>query len=205
MTTSDKVIKQLENELYADEKLIETLIDQVESLDSLLSPHAQHLVQNLRPITVTDNVYEEFEEQATFGQQVADQVALIAGSWRFIITFAIFMSIWIGTNMIILPQAFDPYPFILLNLGLSTLAALQAPVILMSQNRQAHKDRAIAQNDYQVNLKSELEIADLHRKMDNIVTTLNAQTKLINSLITLRQQDANTLKEMMSNPKFKSD
>ena len=92
------------------------------------------------------------------------------------------MGLWIGTNFVLATQAFDPYPFILLNLGLSTLAALQAPVILMSQNRQAEKDRAVTHNDYQVNIKSELEIADLHRKMDLLMATIDTQGQLIQLL-----------------------
>jgi len=197
MEVSESALKQLETELNEDENIIESLIEEVESLDNLLSSRAQYVVQNLRPMTVTDNVYEEIEEQATLGEQIADQVAQVADSWRFIIAFGVFMSVWIISNMIILPEAFDPYPFILLNLGLSTLAALQAPVILMSQNRQSNKDRAMAQNDYQVNLKSELEIADLHRKIDTLTSTIDLQSKLINSLITLRQQDAKTLKQLI--------
>ena len=93
------------------------------------------------------------------------------------------MTVWILSNVALQNIAFDPYPFILLNLGLSTLAALQAPVILMSQNRQAEKDRAVAENDYQVNLKAELEIADLHRKVDNLVTVLATQEKTIHTIL----------------------
>src|SRR5690606_23385780 len=86
-------------------------------------------------------------------------------------------------------RAFDTYPFILLNLGLSTLAALQAPVILMSQNRQAMKDRAVAENDFQVNLKNEVEIADMHRKVDNLVSAMELQSKQINALVNARRQE----------------
>jgi uncharacterized membrane protein len=94
-----------------------------------------------------------------------------------------------AANFYLGAHAFDPSPFILLNLTLSTLAALQAPVILMSQNRQATKDRAVAQNDFQVNLKNELEIADLHRKMDNLAEALTVQTKLVNALVAARRQE----------------
>src|SRR5215472_11753999 len=100
---------------------------------------------------------KEFEEQMTFGQRLADAVARMGGSWAFIIVFGAILIIWMAANVWFLrpPRNFDPYPFILLNLVLSTLAALQAPVIMMSQNRQAEKDRLLAQNDYLVNLKSE--------------------------------------------------
>jgi uncharacterized membrane protein len=95
-------------------------------------------------------------------------------------------------------QGFDPFPFILLNLALSTLAALQAPVILMSQNRQATKDRAVAQNDYQVNLKSEVEIADLHRKVDGLTDALTMQTKLVNALVEARRKELSATVRAMS-------
>jgi uncharacterized membrane protein len=116
-------------------------------------------------------------------------MSTLAGSWRFIIFFCVLMAAWIGVNIYLGAQAFDPFPFILLNLTLSTLAALQAPVILMSQNRQAAKDRAVAQNDYQVNLKSEVEIADLHRKVDNLTEALVMQTKLVNVLVAARHKE----------------
>jgi len=186
----------LEDEIQQDEALIKALVEEVQSLNSLLSPEAQTLTENLRPLTLTGNVYAEIDEGATLGQIAADKIAQIAGSWRFIGGFAIFMLIWIMGNLLILTTPFDPYPFILLNLGLSTLAALQAPVILMSQNRQAIKDRAVAQNDYQVNLKSELEIADLHRKMDRLMHLMENHHQLVNSLIVLRQQDAETLRKL---------
>ena len=111
---------------------------------------------------VSRNVLEEEEENLTFGQRVADRVASFGGSWPFIWLFGVIMVMWMGINVARF-TSFDPYPFILLNLVLSTLAALQAPVIMMSQNRQASKDKLLAQNDYQVNLKAELEIAALLR------------------------------------------
>jgi uncharacterized membrane protein len=170
---------------------IQALIEEVEALDNLLSPEAQNLIKDLRPRTVTDDVYEEIDENATFGARMADRLATFAGSWRFIIGFTIIMGIWIAINFTLKDRAFDPFPFILLNLGLSTLAGLQAPVILMSQNRQSHKDRAVAQNDYHVNLKNELEIVDLHRKIDLLATTLEIQSKLLNALVAARRQEIN--------------
>lgn len=102
----------------------------------------------------------------TFGQRVADQVAYWGGSWPFIIGFALVMLVWIGGNIALAANAFDPYPFILLNLVLSTLAAIQAPIIMMSQNRQNVRDRLQAWHDYEVNLKAELEIMALHERLD---------------------------------------
>jgi uncharacterized membrane protein len=168
---------------------IQDLIDEIEELKSLLSPEAQALIRDLRPRIVTDDVYEEIEEHASFGDRMADKLATLAGSWRFIISFGLLMLAWIGFNAYMGDRAFDPFPFILLNLTLSTLAALQAPVILMSQNRQGAKDRAVAQNDYQVNLKSEVEIADLHRKVDNLTEALSVQTRLVNALVSARHKE----------------
>ncbi|MGV7105165.1 DUF1003 domain-containing protein [Flavobacterium sp. U410] len=106
----------------------------------------------------------------TLGQRVADKVAEFGGSWTFIISFAVFLSLWIIINVLFLVnKGFDPYPFILLNLILSCIAALQAPVIMMSQNRQEEKDRERAKNDYMINLKSELEIRMLHEKIDHLI------------------------------------
>jgi uncharacterized membrane protein len=109
-------------------------------------------------------------KELTFGQRIADNVASFGGSWTFIISFGVFILIWICFNIIWLQnKAFDPYPFILLNLILSCLAALQAPVIMMSQNRQEEKDRERAKKDYMINLKSELEIRGLHEKIDHLI------------------------------------
>ena len=123
---------------------------------------------------VTRNVNEEEEERLTFGQRIADKVASFGGSWTFIITFGMFLFAWMSLNVVLASRAYDPYPFILLNLILSTLAALQAPVIMMSQNRQASKDRLKADLDYEVNLKAELEVAQLHSKMDKIYEQMQA-------------------------------
>lgn len=113
---------------------------------------------------------EEDTSQITFGQRVADKVAEFGGSWTFIISFMFFLVVWICLNaFILLNKGFDPYPFILLNLILSCIAALQAPVIMMSQNRQEEKDRQRSKNDYMVNLKSELEIRMLHEKIDHLI------------------------------------
>src|SRR6266550_1002764 len=111
---------------------------------------------------VSRNVLEEEEEQMTLGQRVADRVAAFGGSWPFIFLFGGIMTVWMGLNIAMIAH-YDPYPFILLNLALSTIAALQAPVIMMSQNRQSTKDKLLAENDYQVNLKAEMEITALLR------------------------------------------
>ncbi len=180
-----------------DEAEIQELIDEIEELENLLSPEAQTLIRDLRPLIVTDDVYEEMDESASFGERMADRIASFAGSWRFIIMFFLIMVGWIGINAVLGTNAFDPFPFILLNLTLSTLAAMQAPVILMSQNRQATKDRAVADNDYQVNLKNEVEIADLHRKIDSLADALTMQTRLVNVLVEARRKELNATVRMI--------
>ncbi|MFH0945535.1 MAG: DUF1003 domain-containing protein [Planctomycetota bacterium] len=119
--------------------------------------------------TVASNINEEFESVATLGERLADRVAGFGGSWRFIILFLAVLLGWISLNSIaLLSRPFDPFPFILLNLVLSCIAAIQAPVILMSQNREEQKDRLRAEHDYRVNLKAELEIRQLHEKIDHL-------------------------------------
>ena len=116
------------------------------------------------------NINPEFERELTFGQRLADKVAGFGGSWGFISLFGFILLIWIGINSAaLLRRPFDPYPYILLNLILSCLAAIQAPVIMMSQNRQEAKDRLRAEHDYQVNLKAEIEIRQLHTKLDQLL------------------------------------
>jgi CRP/FNR family cyclic AMP-dependent transcriptional regulator len=120
---------------------------------------------------VSRNVLQEQEESLTYGQRIADRVAAFGGSWPFIILFSVFMTIWMAINVARMAN-FDPYPFILLNLALSSVAALQAPIIMMSQNRQSAKDKLLAENDYQVNLKSEMEIAALLRGQSELLARL---------------------------------
>jgi uncharacterized membrane protein len=113
----------------------------------------------------------DFDAELTFSQRLADRIADFGGSWTFIISFILFLFLWMALNTWFLAaRTFDPYPFILLNLVLSSLAALQAPVIMMSQNRQEARDRARAIHDYQVNLKAELEIRQLHQKIDHLLS-----------------------------------
>jgi len=138
------------------------------------------------------NISEPPVEKLSVGQRLADKVAKFGGSWKFIIAFSLVLFVWILINLLVTGrQRFDPYPFILLNLLLSCLAAIQAPVIMMSQNRQEEKDRRRNENDYQVNLKAEIEIRTLHQKMDlliqeqfkKLIETQAEQIKLLQSII----------------------
>ncbi len=132
-----------------------------------LSTLEHEVVESLREHElVTENVDAEFETNLSRGQRWADFIARFGGSWRFIIIFGAFLFVWICLNVFVGQRAPDPYPYILLNLILSCLAAIQAPVIMMSQNRKDAKDRARSEHDYKVNLKAELEIRHLHEKMD---------------------------------------
>jgi uncharacterized membrane protein len=121
--------------------------------------------------TLAENIDEEFDEQRTIGEKMSDVIASFGGSWSFIILFGVILGTWMAYN-VIWPERdrFDEYPFILLNLVLSTLAAIQAPIIMMSQKRQESKDRLRSESDYRVNLKAELEIRHLHEKMDHLIS-----------------------------------
>ena len=119
---------------------------------------------------ISKNVEDKLDQQWSFGERLADKIATFGGSWAFLICFTLFLVMWILVNTIVMvKQPADPYPFILLNLILSCLAAIQAPIIMMSQNRQEAKDRMRSENDYQVNLKAELEIRHLHEKIDHLL------------------------------------
>ena len=121
--------------------------------------------------TLAENIEAEFSGKRTLGERLSDQLASFGGSWTFIIIFFLVLVVWMSFNVLaIAKDIFDPYPFILLNLVLSCLAAIQAPIIMMSQNRQEAKDRLRSENDYRVNLKAELEIRHLHEKVDHILT-----------------------------------
>ncbi len=132
----------------------------------------QRVIERMtKRVHISRNVHQEFQESLTLGQHLADRIAVFGGSWTFILVFLSLLLSWIVLNTIVLTRLgkpFDPYPYIFLNLILSMLAALQAPVIMMSQNRYAAKDRVAAQHDYEVNLKSELEILALHQKIDTL-------------------------------------
>lgn len=127
----------------------------------------------------------EFDKTLTFGQRMADRVAAFGGSWAFIGIFGAILIVWIALNVTLVSQrrhAFDPYPFILLNLVLSTLAALQAPVIMMSQNRQSAKDRLDAQHDYEINVKAEIEIEELHANIAVLHSNIAALHENVDAL-----------------------
>jgi uncharacterized membrane protein len=133
--------------------------------------HVLAKIEERRPIA--RDAGDVDEETATWGDRLADRVAAVGGSWGFILAFAVLLAGWMLLNSGVLPRlghAFDPYPFIFLNLMLSTLAAIQAPVIMMSQNRQAAKDRLAARLDYEVNLRAEIEILRLHDMIEHAVT-----------------------------------
>lgn len=134
--------------------------------------------------TVSTNAGEDFLAHATLGQRVADGIARVGGSWGFIIGFMLFLVAWVILNTVILATgALDPYPFIFLNLLLSMLAAIQAPIIMMSQNRQTERDRFMAAKDYEINLKAEIEVLALHHKIDEeVVKELREARQEINSL-----------------------
>jgi uncharacterized membrane protein len=156
-----------------------TALDQ-EVIDSL----QQHEI-------LSENIGKDFEQELTFGEHLSDRIASFGGSWPFIMIFGAVLFVWIVINTIVLAtRAFDPYPFILLNLFLSCLAALQAPVIMMSQNRTEARDRARAENDYKVNLKAELEIRHLHEKIDHLLR------KQYNRLFEIQQIQLELLEEL---------
>ena len=147
----------------------------------------EELIHQLIMTSVTENA--DRDEKMTLGQRAADAVARFAGSWAFIFSFIAVMVVWMILNIVMAERAFDAYPFILLNLVLACIAAVQAPLIMMSQNRQEAKDRARAENDYRINLKSELIIDDLHKKLDLV---LENQKKLEHKLEQLEQRQPPT-------------
>ncbi len=137
-----------------------------ETLDEQAQRVAEHVAEGRH---IARNVTDDYDEGTTFGQRAADVVASFGGSWTFVGLFAGVMVVWVGLNAFLLAargRTFDPFPYILLNLFLSMLAAIQAPVILMSQNRHSERDRLNAEHDYEVNLKAELDIMLLHEKLD---------------------------------------
>ena len=134
-----------------------------------MTAHEQRVIERVaKRVAVSRNINQEYDQGSKFGGRLADQVASFGGSWTFLILFSAVIIGWVVLNSVMLAGGFDPYPYILLNLFLSMLASIQAPVILMSQNRQAAKDRLAAAHDYEVNLKAEIEIMALHEKLDEI-------------------------------------
>lgn len=162
-----------------------------ESMDEHTQRVARHITERAH---ISRNTAHEQDEQMTLGQRAADKVASFGGSWAFILLFALTLVAWIALNSFILVNydaSFDPYPYILLNLFLSMLASVQAPLILMSQNRQAEIDRKNAEHDYEVNLKAELEILLLHEKIDAL------RQHQWDELITLQKEQLALLKKLI--------
>ncbi|MCW0373401.1 DUF1003 domain-containing protein [Xanthomonas sacchari] len=137
-------------------------------LDKLSEAEREVVERFIAKRHVARDIVTQADRDRSLGERVADRVAAIGGSWTFIIGFCVVLLGWIVLNSLVLAHAFDPYPYILLNLCLSCLAAIQAPVIMMSQNRQAAVDRLHAQNDYEVNIKAELEILQVHEKLNQL-------------------------------------
>lgn len=164
--TADSYMAASELNSYREKYMTYYLSTEIGELTELENTVLLSLKENS---TIADKIDDE-KQVFTFGQKVADRVASFGGSWTFIISFGVFLLIWIASNVFWLAnKGFDPYPFILLNLILSCIAAIQAPVIMMSQNRQEEKDRDRAKKDYMINLKSELELRMLHEKMDHLI------------------------------------
>ena len=152
---------------YREKAISDYLVKEIGELTELEKTVLTSVTNNN---TLADKIDVDEKQILTTGQRIADKVASFGGSWTFIISFGVFIFIWISTNVFwLVNKGFDPYPFILLNLILSCIAALQAPVIMMSQNRQEEKDRDRAKKDYMINLKSELEIRTLHEKIDHFI------------------------------------
>lgn len=179
-------------------KLIEMHIKNLLELDKgeLTKLDNEVLESLVKHDLLSKNIDEELDDEITFGERLADKIAEFGGSWRFIVFFGCFILIWIVINVVFLiDKAYDPYPFILLNLILSCLAALQAPVIMMSQNRMEAKDRKRSLNDYKINLKAELEIRHLHEKVDHLIM------KQMAHLNEIQQIQIDLLKEISQNKK----
>ena len=165
-----------------------------ENLDELERRVIQSFIERQN---VSKSPLETFEDDRTFGQKVADKVASFGGSWTFIGLFGGVLVTWVIINsLFLMNQGFDPYPYILLNLFLSMLAAIQAPIIMMSQNRQAARDRADAAHDYEVNLKAELEIRHLHDKLDEL-----RERKWV-ELVEMQQEQIKLLEELLKQKAF---
>jgi uncharacterized membrane protein len=164
----DALVSRREIERYRSLYVEELLKAESGELSEIEHRVAESLATNA---TLAENIEAEYEEDRTFGEKLSDHLASFGGSWSFLIAFGLFLAAWMGLNLYMGAQdAFDVYPFILLNLILSTIAAVQAPIIMMSQKRQEAKDRLRSLNDYQVNLKAELEIRHLHEKLDHLIS-----------------------------------
>jgi uncharacterized membrane protein len=173
---------------FRQEYVKDVLEDEIGELTTL----DEEVVESLRAHEIlSENIGSQFEKKLTVGERLSDQIAAFGGSWRFILIFGAILFVWIVVNTALLAtRAFDPYPFILMNLILSCIAALQAPVIMMSQNRSEARDRARAENDYKVNLKAELEIRHRHEKIDHLLR------KQDNRLFEIQQIQIELLEEL---------
>ncbi len=169
--TADKYISSESLNAYR-KKYLESLIKKESKELSILEKEVVKAIEDNK--LLSENIEPEIESELTTGQRMADKIATFGGSWTFIIIFFSFLLVWMAINIWVLStKPFDPYPFILLNLILSCLAAIQAPIIMMSQNRKEQKDRSRSENDYMVNLKAELEIRLLHEKLDHLIIHQN--------------------------------
>lgn len=177
------------------EELVKQILENDKDLD-----HCQldeELIHELLSGKVSENINNLHAEDLSLGQETADKIASFGGSWTFIISFAVVLFLWIAINTTILvKRPFDPYPFVFLNLILSCLAAIQAPIIMMSQNRQTEKDRLTANNDYLINLKSELIVEHLHYKLDELLENSNELTNLHNQLDELKLNQIEILEHL---------
>jgi uncharacterized membrane protein len=169
---------------------LESLIaDEVGELSNLESEVVNSIAANK---LISDNIEVQLDEKLTFGERLSDRIANFGGSWTFIIIFFMILFIWIAINVWLLTvKPFDPYPFILLNLILSCLASIQAPIIMMSQNRKEDRDRLRSENDYKVNLKAELEIRVIHEKLDHLVAHQNQK------MLEIQEIQADFLEDIM--------
>jgi uncharacterized membrane protein len=165
--SAEKYLSLPELNIYREKYISEYLAKEIGELTELEKTVLTSLTEKT---TLSDKIDGDEQQIITSGQRIADKVATFGGSWTFIISFGVFLVLWIASNVVLFAdRGFDPYPFILLNLILSCIAAMQAPIIMMSQNRQEDKDRDRAKKDYMINLKSEFEIRTLHEKMDHLI------------------------------------
>lgn len=191
----DSLISITELNRYRKKYLESILTDEVGELSKI----EQEVIDSINANEVlSDNIEFDIQTKVTFGQKIADRVASFGGSWRFIIGFFSFLIVWIIINTTILLQnSFDPYPFILLNLILSCLAAIQAPIIMMSQNRKEDRDRTRSEHDYKINLKAELEIRLLHEKMDHLLIHQNKR------FVEIQQIQMDLMEDILNKTKMK--
>lgn len=177
----------------------EELVKQILENDKDLNNNQldEELIHELISGKISKDINNIEDKNLSLGQKAADKIASFGGSWTFIISFAAVLFLWIAINTgLLLKRPFDPYPFVFLNLILSCLAAIQAPIIMMSQNRQTEKDRLTAANDYLINLKSELIVEHLHYKLDELLESSNEITNLYNQLDELKLNQTEILKQL---------